>query len=975
MGRMTTHEQAYARVEQIVRRFKNLSAAERRALNENATRQGYILPLFGALDWDIENVNEVSPEERVSKGWVDFAFRLGGIPRFFLETKKASEDLNDPRWVKQAIDYAWRKSVAWALLSDFEGLRVFNAEWQETDPFRAQFVEFSVDTYLSDFERLWWLSRPQVAAGMLDREAEKVGKKARRVPVTQNLFDDLKTWRQELFKHLRAYNRMWGEGDIDQAVLRILNRLIFIRTAEDRQVEPPRLLPLVRELKDARRLNELPRRLALLFREFDAIYNSELFAPHFSENLECEPAPFETLIHGLHERGYTRYNFNAIDADVLGTVYEQYLGHIVAEPPPALTARPRQAAQRRLDADALTVVEKRQKRKSQGIYYTPAFVVKYIVQHTLGRYLDEHGYNPSRPVRVLDMACGSGSFLIEAFDALDRYIAQMRGQLRATHLQGASHVHDHARAVEILTQCLYGVDKDKQAVEVARLNLMLRGLHSRDKLPHLDNLRVGDSLISGPAEELLAAFGKEWKAKQPFNWEQEFPGVFSLTSAFGSSSPDVQRRERRLGGEGGFDVIVGNPPYVRAENMSRDERDYYMDGKHFEAAYGRFDVHILFVERAIKVLKDGGRLGFIIPYSALNQSYAKLLRKLILDSCVIESIVDLSKYRVFQAATVATCIVILRKESALESHIGNEIHLVRQDDYSAGISDTQHLKIKQSLFENTVEHMFRLELAGAAADIGRTLERHSIPLGQICYVITGVVAHDSATGASKDRLIHNRKIGKRAKPYIEAKEAAGRYAPLFPRRYIEYLPEEMHRPKFPELFENPKILIPDIIGAGGLNATIDYRKIYTNHSFNCCVLKKDLVDVERNLGIAERDADLSAQFDLRFILGSINSKLITFYFRTNLGGGLHASPANVRRLPIRRINFDDPAEKAQHDHIVALVTEMLELQKAHAEAERTLDDQRHRLAKRIEEVDRTIDAAVYQLYGLTEEEIRVAEGE
>ena len=140
-------------------------------------------------------------------------------------------------------------------------------------------------------------------------------------------------------------------------------------------------------------------------------------------------------------------------------------------------------------------------------------------------------------------------------------------------------------------------------------------------------------------------------------------------------------------------------------------------------------------------------------------------------------------------------------------------------------------------------------------------------------------------------------------------------------------------------------------------------------------MKKDLVDVERNLGIAERDADLSAQFDLRFILGSINSKLITFYFRTNLGGGLHASPANVRRLPIRRINFDDPAEKAQHDHIVALVTEMLELQKAHAEAERTLDDRRHRLAKRIEEVDRTIDAAVYQLYGLTEEEIRVAEGE
>ena len=151
---MTTLEYAHDKIKQLVHKFKALSPAARRQMNEDATRQGYILPLFGALGWNTEDVNEVSPEERVSKGWVDFAFRLGGIPRFFLETKKASEDLNDPRWVKQAIDYAWHKSVTWALLSDFEGLRVFNAEWQEPDPFRAEFVAFTVDTYLSDFDRL-----------------------------------------------------------------------------------------------------------------------------------------------------------------------------------------------------------------------------------------------------------------------------------------------------------------------------------------------------------------------------------------------------------------------------------------------------------------------------------------------------------------------------------------------------------------------------------------------------------------------------------------------------------------------------------------------------------------------------------------------------------------------------------------------------------------------------------------------------
>ncbi len=144
------------------------------------------------------------PEDKVSRGFVDFSFRLDGIPRFFLETKKASEDLNDPRWVRQAIDYAWTKNVTWALLSDFEGLHVFNAEWKATNPFQARFLSFDLDTYLPDFERLYWLSRPQAAANRLDSEAEKVGKKDRRLPVSQHLFDDLKTWRVKLYKDLQA---------------------------------------------------------------------------------------------------------------------------------------------------------------------------------------------------------------------------------------------------------------------------------------------------------------------------------------------------------------------------------------------------------------------------------------------------------------------------------------------------------------------------------------------------------------------------------------------------------------------------------------------------------------------------------------------------------------------------------------------------------------------------------------------------
>ena len=470
---MTTQELAYTEIQRLVTSFKNMPASQRRGMNEMQTRLGYILPMFRALGWDTSNINEVSPEEKVSRGWVDFSFRIGNVPRFFLETKKVNEDLNDPRWVKQSIDYAWTKSVTWALLSDFEGLRVFNAEWKESNPFSAQFVEFDLDTYLTDFERLWWLSKPETLARRLDLEAEKVGKKIKRLPVSQHLFDDLKRWRENLYKNYKAFNPIIPASEIDAAVLRLLNRLIFIRTAEDRDVEDNRLRSLVRVLKDKKKINHLDRELAALFREVDTVYNSELFAKHFSEELQIPPSDLEEVIEGLYEKNYVRYNFNALDADVLGTAYEQYLGHVIAE----------------WDAEA-HVEEKRTKRKSQGIYYTPTFVTKYIVQQTVGKYLDEHGYNPSHPPRVLDMACGSGSFLIEAFDVIDGFVAKQRGHIQ----KGEVDIIDRARQLEVLQNCIFGVDKDQQAVEVARLNLLLRALHSREKLPMLDNIAHGDSL-------------------------------------------------------------------------------------------------------------------------------------------------------------------------------------------------------------------------------------------------------------------------------------------------------------------------------------------------------------------------------------------------------------------------------------------------------------------------------------------------
>lgn len=920
-----TLDTAYAEVDRLVKKFKALSGPARKAFNEDNTRKDFILPLFRALGWETDNSAEVSAEEKVSRGFVDFAFRLNGVPRFFLETKRMSEDLTKPDWVRQTVDYAWIKGVTWALLSDFEGLRVFNADWKEYHPLRAQFIEFTVETYLPEFERLWWLSKPETALGRLDREAEKVGKKIKRLPVNLHLFDDLRAWRQDLFTEFRQYNATWPPAQIDEAVLKLLNRLIFIRTLEDRQVEAVQLKALVHEAHERRDYELILKNLRTLFRRFDDVYDSELFRAGLIDQLYATSQPLEKMINGLYGSSYFGYDFNAIDADVLGAVYEQYLGHIVTNP---------QAAE---------VVEKRAKRKSQGIFYTPAFVVKYIVQQTVGKYLAERGYSESHPPRVLDMACGSGSFLIEAFDTLDRFVAARRPSPQPSP-DAARHplpdreragvratIYDHARRLEILQQCIFGVDKDPQAVEVARLNLLLKASFQPARLPLLQNITHADSLR--------------------LDWDGEFKEVMK---------------------DGGFDIIIGNPPYVRAENMPRIERDYYISSDRFESAYGRFDIHILFVEQAIKMLKEGGRLGFIIPYAGLSQNYGLKMRTLILMTCVVEAIVDLTGYKVFEDASIATCVIVLRKESDVSERINNQIQVIRQDTYDAGIHEESKHHIQQGVFHETPLSTFRLDLDTPTVELVKKIDDRSLKLGDICYLITGAVLHNPATGASKERLIHP-SSRKGYKPYIEAKEIS-RYVPPDSTRFVDFSkPEEMHRQKFPELFENDKIMIARI--ASGVIATFDKTHTYTDHTILLAVKKDRLVEVKnRGVKVSKIEALSARQYDYHFLLGLINSNLAGFYLNRMLGMAIEINPETARSLPIRRIDFADPADQRQHDAIVALVEEMLQLQKDYAATPPELDDQRAALQKRIARVDAEIDARVYQLYGLTDDEIKMVAG-
>jgi len=486
---MEAKEQARIEIAALVKRFE----ADTQRSNHNEAQMGnsYILPLFAALGWSIQRPDEVMLEIHISNGFADYGFYVNSAPVFYLEIKRIKKlTIED---MKQSISYSYLKGVTWSVLTDFEELMVFNADWDTAKPSEAQFLIFKYTEFVEQLDDVWLLSKPamQATPRLIDQKAERYGRKARREPITTTLFNDLTIWRRSLFNEIRGQKAtLWAHDarKVDNAVQKFFDRLIFIRTIEDRGVDENYLKSLRRQLKTS----DIFPSLLKLFRELDGVYNSNLFEQHDIDFMEVyDPGLMTEIIDGLYrpKGGYIEYNFSAIDADILGAVYEQYLSFKAQDP------------------EAKIDIIKNRKRKSQGIYYTPKYIVRYIVQQTLGHLLAEGADHTS--IRVLDPACGSGSFLIEAFDVLDKHYQRLHSD--ATPQERAAWRH------HILMNNLYGVDLDEQAVEVTRLNLTLRATLEKGKLPFLTHIKHGNSLIT---DDIVAG------ERLGFNWHEKFPHIF-----------------------------------------------------------------------------------------------------------------------------------------------------------------------------------------------------------------------------------------------------------------------------------------------------------------------------------------------------------------------------------------------------------------------------------------------------------------
>jgi len=901
-------EQGLKQIEKLVERYKNLTPAQRKKYNESMTCKDFILPLFQSLGWDVYNNfgNEVTSETQVSGKRVDYAFYVNDIIKFFVEAKKFDVDLREKKWAEQVIMYSWHKSVPWAVLTDFESIKVFNAEWDEPETERSLIFEISYKDYLTD-KRLWWLSKKSMEKGELDKYAEENFKKPKRGPVDKQLANDLVKWRNLLFKDLKGWNsdKLLSNKQFADSVQKILNRLIFIRTTEDRGIEGEKLRELVRNWEENKSQKDyLQNELKKLFRYYWEGYDSKLFKEHICDTLEYEDNLLaQTISESYKNTRGIRYDFASINADVLGSIYEQYLGQIQQE----------------------ETEKKSGKRKSQGIYYTPRYIVDYIVKNTLGELLKgKSGFEASK-IKILDPACGSGSFLIKAFEVLDNYTK------RENNEQDADVLRNYARKVSILTSNIYGVDLDQEATEIAQLNLLLKVLVKRELLPNLgNNIECGNSLISGREEELKKYFGNSWKDKKPFNWQEIFANVFK---------------------RGGFDVIIGNPPYVR--NRELDNKDKKFFEKYFITSSGQYDIYQLFFELSINLLNDGGYLGFITSNKYAVADYGKKLREFILENCKIVKILDVSNLQVFKDASTYPYVIILQKEKNNKNNIIKGYKVLDEQELN-----NNEIKIKQEDIKSSSTKNFTVK---KEVDFLTRVDGLSEKLGDIATIKETI-----HTGNVRDKLITKKKTDDTCKKLLAGRDCH-RYNFKWDGKYIKYDKSLIDKSKGEyanliesKYFDKEKILLREI--ASNIECCYDDEKYYT---LNKVYSVQNLND---------------QKYSIKYILALLNSKILSFYFRNKFegahvrGGFLQFKKIYTSQIPIYKINVFDKKEKAKHDELVKLADKIIALNKEIQKIDPIMDEKEYEEKKKeIEETDKEIDEKVYELYGLTEEERRIIE--
>lgn len=664
-------------VKRLIDQFKrNYDSYTNLKYNETQLRREFIDPLFESLGWDVTNKNgiaeqykEVIHEDSIkvsnSIKAPDYCFRVGSERKFFIEAKKPAVNIkSDAECAFQVRRYGWSANLSLSLLTNFREFAVYDCRVKPSlkdsaSAARILYVDLSTNPE-GIHQIIEIFSRDAVWKGSFDAYSKSAKGKKGTSTVDKEFLSQLEEWRSLVAKNLYKLNPKLSQSELNYSVQRTLDRILFLRISEDRGLENSG------QLHDLLKKKNIYSDLCKLFLAADEKYNSGLFHFH-KENDRPEPPDELCLRLSLEDKvlkeiieniyyPLSPYEFSVLPIEILGQVYEKFLGKYLKVSP----------------GGKVSVEEKPIVKKAGGVFYTPSYIVNEIIDESLKPLLKDKTPEQVEKIKVIDPACGSGSFLISAYECLLNWHLDYYTQSKKKNHSERIHINKNGRWVlnssekkRILLANLYGVDIDAQAVETTKLSLLLKVLEDETNegiskqlslfkeraLPDLGfNIKCGNSLVS---EKIFNEYSSKILNDEtlfkinPFEWEKEFPAVFDRTNP-------------------GFDAVIGNPPYVRVQLLSEviPLQGEYLTKMYSSAQKGNYDIYVTFVEKGLEILRKDGKLGYILPHKFMNAEYGEPLRKLLSSRACINKIVHFGDQQVFDSATTYTCLLYLSNKKS-----------------------------------------------------------------------------------------------------------------------------------------------------------------------------------------------------------------------------------------------------------------------------------------------------------------------
>jgi len=1009
-------EEAIAVVKNLVEAFsqgREGYVSSRSTYNETQLRVDFLNRLLEALGWDVFNekqapqhLREVVHEDEVEiedNGEMlaknpDYALRLGSERKMFVEAKRPSVAIaTSASAAFQLRRYGWNARLPISVLTNFDKLVIYDCRARPDASDDAHFARIHIFDYtelVDKFDELYdWISREAVYSGRFDARFASETEYGGSQSFDDYFLEQIETWRLRLAQDIVGSNSGLSETDVNFLAQRILNRIIFLRICEDRALERYRALLEIEtyaELKD-------------LFRQADKRYDSGLF-DFIEDRLSLTIALSNDVLIGIFRELYypaSPYAFSVVDTAILGEIYDRFLGKRLG-----------------VTKGQVSVSEKSEVVASRGVVPTPKFIVDEVVRETIGPLCTEKSPEQLSQLHLVDVCCGSGTFAVGLYDYLLNYYLEWYLQDGASRhptkvFEGANNtwyltLEERKR---ILTTHIYGVDIDPQAVEITRFSLLLKVLetvpassisagldedHVR-ALPNLDaNIKVGNSLVDNRYfnfDPAAATDEQRYSSIYPLDWRAAFPSVFA---------------------QGGFDGIVGNPPYIRIQNMvhySPQEVAYYQSrfSPYTCARNDNFDKYELFIERSLGLLKSNGRLGYIVPHKFFITRSGGSLRRLLAGGKHLSKIVHFGVNQVFgRKRTTYTCLLFVTRETSPTF----SVHHVR--DLASWRLNRQVESVDYRA-EDFGEGPWEFVSPSASLVFQRLREQNPTPLKQVAEIMVGV-----QTSADRIYIVQP---SRETADEVEFRDVQGqgwtieksilrrclKDAPILPYgrpganawmifpytiqgRFAVPLSAQELASTYPKTWKylnahKAELLKRNIQGGNDIWYRFGRSQSLTRFDGTAKLIWPVLsqepryaLDTNNTIftgggngpyyGLRPRP---TTQLSIQYLLAVLSHPAIDAMVRARAssfrGGYLSHGKQFIEKIPVRVLDLSDPQEAALHSGIVTQVNALVDLVDRGNQANNPND--RERLSRQAKAVKATIEDMVTIIYGLSAEDLAV----